>query len=347
MPSRILVVEDDLVLSRVLQEVLVIEGYNVQCVDDGNKAISMAASFSPDLVLLDITLPGRSGFDLCEIWCKQSRHAPVIIITARGQKRDKLMGLELGADDYVTKPFDLEELLARVRAVLRRASPEWPTPKASQRPRAAGSSHQRIRILCVDQHPLMLEGITALIKRQPDMTVVAATNSGEEAISLFESHRPDVTVLDLNLPTISGLDVIRELRSRDPEARIIVVTAYHGDEDISLALDAGAASYLLNDSFAEDLVGFIHQVHAGKRPLPAKVSALLAERVPDSVLSGRELQVIQLIAHGMQNKEIAEMLGITRETVKSHVKSVLFKLNVRDRTEAIAVAARRGIIHMS
>jgi DNA-binding NarL/FixJ family response regulator len=343
MQHRILVVEDDPVLSRVLNDLLVLDGYDVRCVNDGSKAISAAEAFSPDLILLDIMLPGRSGFELCRLW-RQQLSIPVIITTARTQKADKLRGLELGADDYVTKPFDPEELAARIRAVLRRVEPQTRSRRAkSSRPGNAAP----IRIICVDPQPLVLEGIEALIARQPDMQVIASAGTGEEAIELFNEYRPDVLVMDLQLPHRSGIDTIREIRSAHPDARIVVLTAYHGEEDVFAAIQEGAASYLFKNAFASQLADFIRRVHTGERPLDDRVRALLTDRTPDSALTNREIQVLQLIGRGMQNRDIAAELGITRETVKVHVKNVFLKLNVRARTEAIAVALRRGIIHMS
>jgi DNA-binding NarL/FixJ family response regulator len=262
--------------------------------------------------------------------------------------------LELGADDYVTKPFDLEEVLARVRAVLRRVpstGTQPGTPAAVHASPAAArdsaATPSVIRLLCVDPQPVALEGLTSLIDKQHDMQVAATAVSGEQAIELFAKHRPDITILDLELPTMSGFDVIREIRARDPHARIIVLSTYRGDEDIFRALEAGAATYLFKDSLTTELVRFIRQVSAGKNPLPAQVQTILTKRSRVTALTNRELQVIRLAATGMQNREIASALEITIETVKVHVKNVLAKLGARDRAEAIALAARRGIIHIS
>jgi DNA-binding NarL/FixJ family response regulator len=266
-----------------------------------------------------------------------------------------LTGLELGADDYVTKPFDLEEVLARVRAVLRRALPRR-APVASRgvaqtsaqaAPSRSSGGQPAIRLLCVDPQPVSLEGLTSLIEKQPDMHVAAMASSGEQAVELFAAHRPDITLMELELPTMSGVDLIGEIRTRDPQARIIVLSAYRGDEDIFRALQAGAATYLLKDSLTTELVRFIREVHAGRTSLPGQVQAILAERSRVSALTNRELQVIRLAATGMQNREIASALDITLETVKVHIKNVLSKLGARDRAEAIALAARRGIIHIS
>jgi len=355
MAERILVVEDDPVLARVLRDLLTVEAYDVHCVHDGNVAVRAAAEFLPDLVVLDINLPGRSGFDLCKLWSHQG--ISVIVTSARGGKTDRLTGLELGADDYVTKPFDLEELLARIRAVLRRTPQKRSQLRATSGAHAAGQkrssisqsadARSAIRLLCVDPQPVALEGITSLIAKQPDMHVVATAGSGEQAIELFEQHRPDITVLELELPTMSGFDLIRAIRARDQHARMVVLTAYRGDEDIFTALQAGAATYVLKDSLTTELVSFIRHVHAGRTSLPGQVQAILANRARTTALTNREVQVLRHAAMGMQNREIAEALDITPETVKVHIKNVLSKLGARDRAEAFALAARRGIIHIS
>lgn len=204
----------------------------------------------------------------------------------------------------------------------------------------------RIRVLCVDDHRVVREGITSMIGRQPDMEVIASAATGEQAIKLFQQHRPDVTLMDLQLPLMSGLDTICAIRSEFPEACIIVLTMYQGDEDIYGALHAGAATYLLKDALTHDLVQTVRDVHAGQRPIPPNVAERLADRVSHAVLTHREIAVVELIAKGQRNKEIAAELGITEETVKVHVKNLLAKLNVNDRTAAITVALRRGIIHL-
>jgi DNA-binding NarL/FixJ family response regulator len=204
----------------------------------------------------------------------------------------------------------------------------------------------RIRLLCVDDHRVVREGIVAMIGRRPDMEVVAAAGTGEEAVELFVRHHPDVTLIDLQLPQMSGLETIVSIRKLDPQARVIVLTAYQGDEDIYQALRAGAATYLLKDSLTDELVPMVREVYAGRRPVPPNVQALLSVRTASAALSPREIEVLEAVGKGMQNKEVAAALGITEDTVKAHVKRILFKLNVDDRTAAVTVALRRGIIHM-
>ena len=203
-----------------------------------------------------------------------------------------------------------------------------------------------IRVMCVDDHPMILEGVSAMIKRQPDMELVGAAASGEQAVELFRECAPDVTLMDLQLPSMSGLEAIRALRLEDPEARVIVLTMFQGDEDIHRALQAGATTYLLKDVRSSELLQVIRQVHAGKRPYPAVVVAGLARRSVTSVLTSRETEVMRLVADGLRNKEIADKLSLSEETVKVHVRNILTKFGVQDRSAAITVAMQRGFIHL-
>lgn len=206
---------------------------------------------------------------------------------------------------------------------------------------------KKVRVLCVDDHRLVREGLALIIDRQPDMSVVAAASTGEEAIQFFKDHRPDITIMDLQLGAMSGVEAIKAIRREDPGARVVVLTMYQGDEDIYRALEAGAATYLLKDLPSEDLLRLIREVHAGQRPMNADVQARLAERASRPALTPRELQVLQLVADGLRNREIATKLGISEETAQVHVKNILAKLQVNDRTAATSVALRRGIIHLS
>lgn len=207
-------------------------------------------------------------------------------------------------------------------------------------------SQDRIRVFCVDDHRVMLDGLALLIGRQPDMEVVGSATTGEQAVELYPRCAPDVTLMDLQLPGISGLDAIRRIREAHPEARIVVLTMYQGDEDIYRALEAGAATYLLKDALSEDLVRVIRDVHTGGRPIMPDVEAALAGRRRQPALTPREVDVVRLIAEGMRNKEIAVTLGISEQTAKVHVKNILAKLSVSDRAAVIPVALRRGIIHL-
>jgi DNA-binding NarL/FixJ family response regulator len=205
---------------------------------------------------------------------------------------------------------------------------------------------RRIRILVVDDHALLRAGLSALIGGESDMEIVAAACNGKEALEFFRQHRPDITLMDLKMPVMGGVEAIQAIRGEFPSAKVIVLSTYEGDDDIFRALEAGATSYLLKDTLAEDLVRVIREVFAGGRPLPAPAAKRLADRMLHPDLTARELDVLRLIARGMQNKEIAAQLGIGAETTQGHVKNILSKLGLHDRTEAVAVAVRRGIVHI-
>lgn len=203
-----------------------------------------------------------------------------------------------------------------------------------------------IRILIVDDHPIVRAGIGALFSSSKEMDVVAQARSGEEAVALYAAHRPDITLMDLRLPGINGVEAIRQIRNQSPKARFIVLTTYDGDEDIYQAMEAGASGYLIKDMPQEILFDAVKRVHAGGRYLPSPVSQTLASRVPDSSLSKRECDVLKLMAQGRSNSEIASELGITEGTVKCHVSVILNRLSVRDRTQAVVTALQRGLIHI-
>jgi len=203
-----------------------------------------------------------------------------------------------------------------------------------------------IRVLCVDDHRIVRDGIALIISRQADMQVVGSAATGEEAVLQFKRHQPDVTLMDLQLGAMSGLDAIKVIRREHPTARIVVLTMYRGDEDIHKALAAGAATYLLKDTLSDDLIRIVRQVHAGERPMGAVVKAKLDERATQPALTPREIQVIGLVAQGGRNKEIAGTLGISEETVQVHLKNIFHKLKVNERTAAVNVALRRGIVHI-
>jgi DNA-binding NarL/FixJ family response regulator len=201
-------------------------------------------------------------------------------------------------------------------------------------------------VLSVDDHPLLREGIAALIGNQADMQLVAEASNGREALELFRKHRPDITLMDLQMPEMSGIDAMSSIHGEFPDARIIVLTTYAGDVQVSRALKAGARAYLLKGSLRKELLETIRAVHAGQKRLSAEVAAEIAEHAADETLTPREIDVLRLVAGGNANKEIAAQLSLTEETVKSHVRNILSKLGANDRTHAVAIGVKRGFIDL-
>jgi len=204
--------------------------------------------------------------------------------------------------------------------------------------------HNAIRILIADDHLVVRIGLRSMIDTQPDMNVIAEAANGREAVALFRDHQPDVTLIDLRMPVMGGVEAVGVIHAEFPDARIIVLTTYDGDENIYRALQGGARAYLLKDIPREEFLDDIRAVYQGQYCIPPAVAARLAQRIPGPELSARELEVLKLIVEGMSNKEIASALSITESTVKNHVNSILSKLNVKDRTQAATTALRRGIV---
>ena len=204
----------------------------------------------------------------------------------------------------------------------------------------------RINVLAVDDHPLLLDGISAALADQPDMALVAVAADGPAGVEAFRRYRPDVTLMDLQMPGMSGLEALRIIREEYPQARVVVLTTYRGDVQVRSALQSGASGFLLKGMLRKDLRETIRAVHAGQRVIPAEVAIELAEHADAEVLSPREIEVLRFVARGDANREIADQLRITEDTVKYHMKSILSKLDAKDRTHAVMLALKRGIIQV-
>jgi len=203
-----------------------------------------------------------------------------------------------------------------------------------------------IRVICVDDHPVVQAGLVAILSSDPEIEVIATAVSGEQAIDLVRQLHPDVTLMDLKMTGMGGAEAVETIRRESPQAKLIVLTTYEGEEDIYRALQAGAATYLLKDAIADELVSAVKEVHRGGRPIPKDIAARLADRIAQPTLTPREISVLELIAKGYRNKEVAGDLGISEETIQVHVKNILLKLGVHDRTAAVTTALRRGILHL-
>jgi DNA-binding NarL/FixJ family response regulator len=203
-----------------------------------------------------------------------------------------------------------------------------------------------IRIMVIDDQAVVRQGFVALINTVPDMEVIAEGINGQQAIDLYNQHTPDVTLIDLRMPVVGGVEAITAIRNNFADARLIVLTTYDGDEDIYRSLQAGARGYLLKDVFFEELETAIRTVHAGSRHIPAAIAMRLAERMASSDLTSREMEVLELIVRGQSNKEIGASLTISEATVKSHINNILSKLGVTDRTQAVTTALQRGLVHL-
>lgn len=208
------------------------------------------------------------------------------------------------------------------------------------------SDTAQIRVLCVDDHPVVRKGIAALLASEPDTVLVGEAANGKEAVDLFRKLRPDVTLMDLRMPLLDGIGATRQIRAEFPDARIIALTSYDGDQDIYQALEAGVRGYLLKEAVHAEMIRAIHTVNSGKRLVPPEVAEKLSEYFPQIALTPREVEVLSCVAEGLANKDIAERLGTASGTVKMHVQKILEKLDAADRTHAVTIAIRRGILHL-
>ncbi|MGQ0634011.1 MAG: response regulator [Planctomycetaceae bacterium] len=209
-----------------------------------------------------------------------------------------------------------------------------------------GARSSTIHVLCVDDHPLVRKGIAAMLSNESDMSLVAEAENGRDAVELFRKHRPDVTLMDLRMPVVDGIAAVRLIRQEFPDAKVIALTSFDGDQDIFRALEAGVKGYLLKETAHVDVLDAIRAVHAGRMLMPEDVTRRVAESFPLDALTPREIEVLQLVAQGLANKEIAARLGTADGTVKMHVQNILAKLGASDRTHAVTIGLKRGIIHL-
>jgi DNA-binding NarL/FixJ family response regulator len=205
---------------------------------------------------------------------------------------------------------------------------------------------QTLRVLCVDDHPLVRKGIASILSNEPDMKLVAEAGNGKDAVAMFKAHHPDVTLMDLRMPNMDGIEAARQIRAESPDAKIIALTSFDGDQEIYRALEAGVRGYLLKEMVHTEVVRAIRLVHSGKRLMPPEVAERLTDYFPKAALTPREVEVLVLVAGGLANKEIAAKLGTADGTVKIHVQNILSKLNASDRTHAVTIAIQRGIIQL-
>jgi DNA-binding NarL/FixJ family response regulator len=215
--------------------------------------------------------------------------------------------------------------------------------KRDEKPAGGGAP---IRVLVADDHPVVRQGLAGVIAQHPELTLVADAANGREALERFREHRPDVVLMDLRMPVMDGVSAIEAIRAESPDARILALTTYEGDVDIHRALEAGARGYLLKDMLLTEVLNAIRAVHRGERVIPTAVAAKLAEFTPRTDLTRREVEVLQLVARGLSNRDVAGIIGRTDETVKVHLKNIFAKLGVADRTEAVTLALSRGILHL-
>jgi len=208
------------------------------------------------------------------------------------------------------------------------------------------TADRSIRILIADDHPIVREGFAGMIAAEPGMEIVAEAENGRQAVELFRKHLPDITLMDLRMPVMGGVEATAQIRKEFPKSRIIVLTTYDGDEDIYRALQAGAQAYLLKDMYCDEILEAITAVHSGMRRIPTAIAARLAERIVGQELTVRELEVLRLVAAGNSNKQIAGILSISEPTVKGHVSNILTKMGVGDRTQAVTLAIQKGLIHL-
>jgi DNA-binding NarL/FixJ family response regulator len=341
------VVDDDACARDGVADLIRSAGLTAKTFASGEEFLTAARREPPSCLVLDVKLPGVSGLDVQEELVKSDVRVPIIFLTGYGDIPTTVRAVKAGAVNVLTKPFDDEVLLNAVRQCITSCDEErLHLESTRERTGIVSGTSSPIRILAVDDHPLLREGIADLIAVESDMTLVGQAADGRDAIQQFRTHRPDVTLMDIQMPEMNGLDALIAIRTEFPDARVIVLTTYEGDVLILRALKAGAQGYLLKNTLHSELLHTIRTVHGGKRSLSPEVSFQVAQHMSDQALTPAEVVVLRLIAAGNANKQIADQLAITEDTVKGRVKSILSKLDANDRTQAAIIGLKRGIIEL-
>jgi DNA-binding NarL/FixJ family response regulator len=345
--ALVYVVDDDACARDGVADLIRSAGLMAKTFASGEEFLTVARPKLPSCLVLDVKLPGVSGLEVQQELAKSDVQVPIIFLTGCGDIPMTVRAVKSGAVNFLTKPFDDEELLNAVRQCITSCDEErLHLESTRKRTGIVSGTSSRIRILAVDDHPLVREGIAGLVGGQPDMTLVGQAADGRDAIQQFRTHRPDVTLMDIQMSEMNGIDALIAIRTEFPDARVIVLTAYEGDVHIRRALKAGAQGYLLKNTLHSDLLQTIRAVQAGKRSLSPEVSFEIAQHVSDQALTPAEVVVLRLIAAGNANKQIADQLHVTEDTVKGRVKSILSKLDANDRTHAAIIGLKRGIIEL-
>jgi DNA-binding NarL/FixJ family response regulator len=379
--APVYVVDDDVSVREAVGSLIRSAGLSVETFASAQQFLASPRAKVPSCFVLDVQLPGLSGIDLQQELVKTEVQVPIIFLSGHGDIPTTVRAMKAGALDFLTKPIDDEVLLGailqaiarhpRARGLQRGAVKQGfeeivgDSPFSYASDLATGATgivsspvlkskpiehaipvpgDTRIRVFCLGGSPMLLEGIGAFLCSQPDMQLVGHAANAQDGIQQFREHRPDVTLMDLQLPDMSGIDAIGAIREKYSEARLIILATHSGDVQALRALKAGARAYLLKDTLHEELLKTIRAVHAGKKTVSAEVSFQLAEHAIDDGLTPAEVRVLRLIADGNANREIAARLLICEETVKGQVKNILSKLGANDRTHAAMIGLKRGIV---
>jgi DNA-binding NarL/FixJ family response regulator len=337
------VVDDDARMRHSIGNLLESAGHRAAMFSSADEFVHAGPPAEAKCLVLDVRMPGIDGLQLQHLLKAIRPGIHVIFVTAHYDEAVRRRAMEQGAAHFLRKPFDGAELLRTVDECMESDSEYGNRSIRNFLETARMKPDNIIRIMTVDDHHLIREGIATVIDNQPDMRQVSQASSGPEAIRQYREHRPDITLMDLRLPGLSGIDAMMAIRSEFPEARIVILTTFDGDVEVQRALRAGACGYLLKSTPPNELVEAIRQVYAGNKRVQTELATQVAEHLGEDGLSTREIEVLEQVVAGLRNREIAKRLFISEETVKIHLKHIMEKLGAKDRTHAAAIANRRGI----